>query len=147
MKLVKHKTVIAALALAVWGAVTAAPEKNMLFDHDWSLLIINNESLRIDRFPDKKPFISMKEDGTFHAFMGCNQLDGKFTTTPDKGLKFGTEVTATKMACDKYYMDLEDEFVRTLSKVSSYDFQENKVLYFLDPEKKSRMIFTNVTVY
>lgn len=135
------------VCILVFGSALNAAEPNTLFAHKWGLLIINNQALRMDRFSERKPYIEFKTDNTFSAYIGCNQIHGSFTFTAPDSIQFATNMAMTKMACDEYFMGLEDEFVATLPKVKYVDLQDEKVLKLLDAEKITRLIFTNVVVY
>lgn len=135
------------LLLFVLSGTIGAAEDKILFAHKWNLLILNNQPIILEKFVNQKPFVEFNEKHFFAANVGCNQIRGAITITPPDTLTFAENMTSTKMACPKYFMDLENEFTATLQKVKYWRIKEDKILELLNSDKEVVIILTNVTIY
>lgn len=118
-----------------------------LYGHKWVLVILNNQGLVMEKFPQQKPYLELQPDGAFTASIGCNQLRGNFTRTDAESIVFSSENVATRMACPEYYMNLENEFLNILVKIKYWKIEDTKALYLLNEDKATLAILTNILVY
>lgn len=73
------------------------------------------------RPPDNIPpiYIELFEDGKIAGFAGCNRLTGSYSTKNGTQITF-SEMGATKMACSKEQMALEDEVLKMFNTANSF---------------------------
>ncbi|MCC7224264.1 MAG: META domain-containing protein [Chitinophagales bacterium] len=73
------------------------------------------------RPPDNIPpvYIELFADGKIAGFAGCNRLMGSYSTKNDNQITF-SEMGATKMACSKEQMSLEDEVLKMFNTANSF---------------------------
>ena len=115
-----------------------AQDVNLLFGKSWTLISLNARTIEKSLYPQKKPSISLEDQGRFHAFAGCNQIAGSYTLNPPDKLKFGNAIM-TKMAC-MTEGNIEDEFVAMLEQVDYWQLKEHQLI-FLDANHKILAVF------
>ncbi len=135
------------VSLLLVCAVTNAQDQKQHLMQKWTLIILNNQSLIMAKFPQQKPYIELQKDNRFAAYVGCNQIAGSYKLIEPNVIEFSQDMISTKMACDKYFMDLETEFMNTLPKVKIWEIKDDKALNFMNAQAETLAIFTNVTIY
>lgn len=110
-------TNITFLIFAVTGifSLTATAQANRLDGGQWNLTHLNGQPVR-----DSKAFIELNiGNKKFTGNAGCNRMFGSVTANRNS-IDF-SRVGSTRMACaDRDTMRLENEFIRTLERVTSY---------------------------
>ena len=148
MRLIKSK--FTALVLWICCSLAVAADSDVLLNHKWSLVILNNVPLQLEKFPAQKPYLQFAKDSSFTAYLGCNLLSGSFTTTGAKGLsliyKSGTPTATPNVACTPANQALENDFIAMLKGVVSWKTEEN-TLNFLNANNSTLAIFVNVEPY
>lgn len=73
--------------------------------------------------------IDLTIDGdTVSGSAGCNAYNGAATVDEDGTMTLGPEFAVTFMACDPAVMDQEQEYLTSLSMVTSYEASEEELL-------------------
>jgi heat shock protein HslJ len=140
--------IISISLLAICSNINAA-EQNSLFAHKWSLGILNGAAVILDKFPQQKPYLHLHDNNTFSANMGCNQIHGTFTLTSPDGMVFAPNVITTKMACEQYFMTMENDFIDMLQRVKYWEITDERdlVLHLKNDNKDTIAMFTSVILY
>jgi len=105
------------MIFAVTGifSLTATAQANRLNGEQWNLTHLNGQPVR-----DTKAFIEINTDNKrLSGNGGCNSMFGSVTAT-NSSINF-SRIGSTRMACtDRGVMRLENEFIRTLERVTGY---------------------------
>ncbi|HTK38362.1 MAG TPA: META domain-containing protein [Pyrinomonadaceae bacterium] len=113
----KFLTNITFLILALTGifSLTASAQANRLDSKQWNLTHLNGQPVH-----DSKAFIELNADNKkLTGNGGCSRIFGSVTATRSS-INF-SHIGSTRMACtNRDTMRLENEFIRTLERVNSY---------------------------
>lgn len=68
------------------------------------------------------------DDDTVSGSAGCNTYTGPATVGDDGSMTLGPELAVTFMACEQPVMDQEQQYLSTLSRVTSYQIAAEELL-------------------
>ncbi len=101
--------------------------KYSLAETKWGLIELNGKAIEATTRRDY--FINFDSNsGKFRAFVGCNNITGKYFMKSEGKLGF-SDVISTRKACEN--MDVERNFFNNLQKTDNYMIEDGgKVLHF-----------------
>lgn len=112
--------------VAVMALASCASKKtaSVVLTGDWKVIQLGTQP--VDSMGDfAYPELSFFEDGKYHAYAGCNQINGNFQLEGNT-LTWG-EALSTKMFCEDV-MELEDALVLLLQGKQTLEEQGDHVL-------------------
>ncbi|MEQ8476229.1 copper resistance protein NlpE N-terminal domain-containing protein [Fulvivirga sp.] len=92
----------------------------------WKLISLNGKAIAMtETQPREAHFILKNQEQKVNGHTGCNTMNGKFETGPDRKLEF-KGIISTRMAC----MDVpyESEFTKMLDKVRTYSLVSDTLI-------------------
>jgi heat shock protein HslJ len=105
--------------------------------NEWQLVSIDGQPLPADAKP---PVIHFERD-TVRGFAGCNRFSAPIKETAPGEIDIG-QAAATRMACPEPEMELEQEFLAQLDKVTGYTFVAGRLaLTWSNKDGSGTMLF------
>ena len=105
--------------------------------NEWQLVSIGGQPLPADTKP---PLIHFEREG-IRGFAGCNRFSASVKETAPGVIEIGP-AAATRMACPRPEMDLEQTFLAGLAKVNGYTFLAGRLaLTWSDKDGSGLMLF------
>ena len=116
------------------------PSPTGLEGTSWHATAINNgKGAVVSAAGTEKVTINFAELEAVSGFGGCNNYQGQYAITGDSGLTFG-HIASTMMACDNALMQLEQEYLAALPKVTTYQ-REGDVLTLRDATGAMQVVY------
>lgn len=109
---------------------------NDITNKNWQLVKVNDTQVTKNNQQRKEPhLILISTDNTVVGNGSCNSFRGTFLMTPNLGISF-SPLAATKMACMEN-MDVENQFLKALAEVKSYQVSGDSLFLFNDQKMNS----------
>lgn len=127
-----HRSITAARA----GQYSLTKNSNDITNRYWRLIKLNDNPVILRDHPRKVPhLIFLSTENTVIGNGACNNFRGTYETTANNAISF-SPLAATKMACMEN-MDVENQLLKNLMEVSSYQVSGDSLFLFNDQKMKS----------
>lgn len=105
------------------GAATAVDGYNYktkdLVNKYWKLLTLNGHPVKMTPRQEREQSFTLKSNGTFTGFAGCNSFNGTYTLPSGYKIHFNENMAVTMMACEDQNIK-EYDFLQVFTRVNYY---------------------------
>lgn len=129
--------------LACWLVITQCYAEPDDLTKTWYLTSLNSVPIEVLNFPERQPYLILRDDNRYEAYAGCNQILGNYALIDERKINF-SPAAVTRMAC-QHNMGFEEEFLKMLEKAEFWNILgEGKTLNLRSKDLEIIAVFSEL---